>query len=375
MKSGIYRITNKRNGRVYIGSSQDVKTRMRKHRWKLNRDKHENVALQNGWNKHGEDSFEFSVVLICAVHDLIMYEQIVMDYYKAAVKPFGYNIRPKAESNVGMFYQRTRKPGEKFGRLTLIERRDKFARGRKWLCRCDCGNEVVVDVHSVSYGETSSCGCLQKEVLRQKRHKHKAGEKYNRLTFVSPKEVGCEDSTAWLVRCDCGAEKYLSASRVSRGVVESCGCLIREVNSERSRTHGLSATKEYSAWLNMRRRCYEPGNISYWAVGARGITVCKRWMKFENFIEDMGKCPTGKSLQRIDNSGNFKPDNCKWATKTEQMKGNHRAKFVIVGGNSMNVGDAERLLGIHRSSINQKVRQSGKTYQQATDHFAAKVKS
>lgn len=85
--------------------------------------------------------------------------------------------------------------------------------------------------------------------------------------------------------------------------------------------HGMYKTKVYAAWLSMLNRCNNPRATRYSYYGGRGVKVCKRWRKFENFFEDMGQPPTkGHSLDRINNNGNYEAKNCRWATRSEQMK-------------------------------------------------------
>lgn len=99
-----------------------------------------------------------------------------------------------------------------------------------------------------------------------------------------------------------------------------------------TKSHGMSDTPIYYVWKNMRRRCTVINHPAYKYYGARGITVCQRWLDFNNFYADMGDKPEGKSLDRIDNDREYSKSNCRWATPMEQSQNSRRLRRVSFGG-------------------------------------------
>ncbi len=145
------------------------------------------------------------------------------------------------------------------------------------------------------------------------------GRRFGRLVAVRRVENAPGYGQArWLFECDCGADKVLFGYTAVHGLVKSCGCW-RQDHPARFR-HGLTGSREHRSWASMRGRCINPSNHAYHLYGGRGITVCKRWDKFENFLADMGKCPVGMTLDRKDNDGDYTTKNCRWATMKQQVR-------------------------------------------------------
>jgi hypothetical protein len=164
------------------------------------------------------------------------------------------------------------------------------------------------------------------------------GEKFHKLTVISeaaPRRFANSNGPVryWLCRCDCGEMREVQQSAWIAKRFKSCGCHNKEVQRERMTTHGAVKTREYSSWKHAKQRCYNPKHESYHNYGGRGITMCDRWKESpENFLADMGPCPKGCTLDRIDTNGNYEPSNCKWSTKKEQDRNRRTNKVYTVKG-------------------------------------------
>lgn len=146
--------------------------------------------------------------------------------------------------------------------------------------------------------------------------------KFGKLTFVKATGEIRSRYRIGLFLCDCGGQTEVRISRVKSGDKRSCGCIRRE----RFLTHGMRRSPEYTSWRAMHDRCRQPTHKDYAIYGGRGITVCERWRKFENFYSDMGLRPTGFDLHRIKNDGIYEPRNCIWVSKEEHTRLHNEAR-------------------------------------------------
>lgn len=143
------------------------------------------------------------------------------------------------------------------------------------------------------------------------------GGTFGRLT-VQHRDGSLYGKPAWRCTCSCGSFTTVGAANLKNHTTVSCGCLAAEMFSTRTKKHGLAGTPTYNSWHAMHERCTRASHPNYSRYGERGITVCSRWGKFENFLADMGVRPDGLTLERVDSDGSYSLGNCTWATRKEQ---------------------------------------------------------
>lgn len=167
----------------------------------------------------------------------------------------------------------------------------------------------------------------------------------------------------WTCKCSCGAEKVFQAKNLVAGRSKSCGCLSKEMTSERKTTHGHNrpgkTTRTYITWVNMHRRCDYEKSASFRFYGARGISVCDEWKDFSKFLSDMGERPEGMSLDRIDSSKNYSKENCRWASSLDQANNTAKNHRMTYNGETLTTSQWARKLGINVGTIQSRIARGG----------------
>jgi hypothetical protein len=181
-------------------------------------------------------------------------------------------------------------------------------------------------------------------------------QRFGRLLAMERNGTGNTGQANWKCLCDCGKVTNVLGDNLRRGLQVSCGCFHLEKITTHGATKGSKKSIEYKIWQEMRRRCADVHSESFQFYGARGITVCDRWLNsFENFFDDMGKRPSPRhSIDRIYNDDGYSPSNCRWATGTQQSINQRMRKTNKSGYKGVNWSE-KRQLWESRITLNYKM--------------------
>lgn len=196
---------------------------------------------------------------------------------------------------------------------------------------------------------TQNAKCKEKETHNQLT----VGQRFTRL--VVKERVG--SSRYWICVCDCGIAIHARKDGLLLNRTKSCGCLHREQARAKATKHGYEKRPEYRIWQGMKTRCGNPKVQDYHRYGGRGIKVCERWLKFENFLEDMGDRPSPRhSIDRINNDLGYSPSNCRWALPDIQYRNKSTSRVISYNGQSLCLAQWERFFGKKKGVITARLR-------------------
>ena len=205
--------------------------------------------------------------------------------------------------------------GQTYGKWHVLDIATDPRPGVFFLCNCGgCGTIHTIFKHSLLKGKSKMC--LKCSRRNQSSLDSMIGTRFGKWLVLEESGMSF-GSISYLCQCDCGIRKVLHGPALRRKQTTQChNC----AQSQRGTKHGLSGHRVYKVWSSMKHRCLNPNDKFYDRYGGRGIKVCDRWLTFENFIEDMGLPGNGLEIDRVDNNGNYCPENCRWVTKLVNMQ-------------------------------------------------------
>lgn len=185
------------------------------------------------------------------------------------------------------------------------------------------------------------------------------GKQFGRLTALRRVEDDAHGLTQWRCVCSCGKEVTVRSQDLRRGEQKSCGCLASELTAGRNFRHGLTGSRLYRVWKNMKSRCYNPRVASYKDYGGRGITVCDEWLNNPKAFHDWALAngySDEKSIDRIDVNGPYAPDNCRWATRKEQNRNQRTNHLIRTPWGLLCMREASERSGVPLATIKQRIK-------------------
>lgn len=216
--------------------------------------------------------------------------------------------------------------GEKFNSWTVIEESGHDRHNvKQYLCKCVCGNIRKLARYILIKGHSTRC----KECYLKSRNTTQIGQSYGHWTVLEQKGQTKRGVLCYECKCTCGRIINVMGQSLRSGQSIMCKTCSSYKRGQRIKTHGLTGTTTYKIWTGIIQRCTNEKDTSFKDYGGRGIKVCNEWLKFENFLADMGIRPKGLQIDRINNEGNYEKGNCRWATSKENNNNTRRQKNKI----------------------------------------------
>ena len=194
------------------------------------------------------------------------------------------------------------------------------------------------------------------------------GKRFGRLVVLNADHKSDKQLWYWKCICDCGRETVVSGDKLRRGATKSCGCLQDELRKAGHRkTHGMTNTRLYTEWTNMKARCLRPTSSMYPRYGARGIRVCDDWMSFEGFMRwaVSSGYTDDLTIERIDVDGNYCPENCRWISMKDQHLNRSDSHRITAFGVTKTIKEWSESSGIKYDTIERRINAYGWTPEDA----------
>lgn len=178
------------------------------------------------------------------------------------------------------------------------------------------------------------------------------------MTVIKKAGVDNRRYLTWLCKCDCGSDVIVRGSNLRNGNTKSCGCIRKERTKMLNFVTGLTKSRLHRIWSGMKTRCYNDNALAYKDYGGRGIAVCEEWKyefkPFHDWAMSHGYSH-GLTIDRIDNNGNYCPENCRWVTMREQSRNTRRTKFITHNGESHCVAEWAEKYNISPGTLNSRI--------------------
>jgi len=185
------------------------------------------------------------------------------------------------------------------------------------------------------------------------------GIRFGKLVVIE-KDENNKRKNYWLCKCDCGKNKSIFRGHLTANRIDHCGCLSFQKKSAINKTHGETNTRLFKIWNGMRDRCRNPHNHSYSRYGGRGISVCTEWsdfLTFKTWALFHGYNDT-LSIDRIDNNGNYEPENCRWATNKQQANNKRNSQIITYNDETYSLSEWSEKLKIPIETLRARVRKN-----------------